>query len=183
MSSSCFIDHLALLENRALQIQLDHFKIPPQSRGRTFYAMELVGETGELINACKKFVRTSLAHRKDRQARSLIPEEAADSLVALMLVKLAAGDSRRAAPACPTTVPRNDVDWLHRCLSSLALKSAELYARESVVSSVPDFNLDDYAAIVSHLLLVASFFEFHLEQAVHDKLDRIIVKVEAGYYD
>ena len=183
MSAETFKDHLAALEARALQIQIDHFKIAPECRGRAFYAMELVGETGELINGCKKYIRTRLAHRRNHQVRSHIPEEAADTLVALMLIKLAAGDTRLAVPPYPAHVPYDNIPWLHTCLSSLAFRTASVYVRESDLSREPDFSLEDYSAIVSTLLHISVFFGFQLEQAAYDKLERIIEKVEAGYYD
>jgi NTP pyrophosphatase (non-canonical NTP hydrolase) len=183
MNTETFSEALAQLEARALQIQMEYFKIPPEKRGRMFYAMELVGEMGELINGCKKYIRTRLAHRRDRHARSEIPEEAADTLVALMLVKHAAGYNGSACPSYPPKVPKDDIPWLHTCLSALAKDVADLYAKEIDSIHVPDFDIDDYTAIVEHLLCVAAYFNFSLEQAAHDKLEQIIDKVKAGYYD
>ena len=183
MENVTFRDALAALEMRALQIQMDHFKVPPQERGRMFYAMELVGEMGELINRCKKFIRTKLSHRRDRQARSGIPEESADTLVALMLVKHAAGYTDYAEPALPAEVVKGSIPWLHGCLSALAKDVADLYIKEADFDCTPEFDIADYTAIVEHLLCVAAYFDFDLEQATHDKLELIIEKVEAGYYD
>ncbi|NLF39655.1 hypothetical protein GX586_09435 [bacterium] len=182
-----FEDALARLERRALQIQLDHFKIPPQERGRAFYAMEVVGEMGELVNDCKKFVRTRLAHRRSEQAQAKIPGEAADTLIALMLVKLAAGDERRAAPPIPRRVMRDNLGWLHARLSRLALAAGRLYAAEARSWDGPAgaaaFSLPLYTRIVGELLRVAACFEFDLANATDDKLTRIIDKVAAGHYD
>lgn len=183
MNTESFSEALAHLERRALQIQMDHFKIPPEKRGRMFYAMELVGEMGELINGCKKYIRTRLAHRRDRHARSEIPEEAADTLVALMLVKHAAGYTGCASPSFPADVPHDNISWLHACLSALAKDVADLYVKETDSVRVPEFDIADYTAIIEHLLCVAAYFNFSLEQAAHKKLEQIIDKVKAGYYD
>lgn len=183
MKTPTFRDALAALETRALQIQMDHFKVPPQKRGRMFYSMELVGEMGELINRCKKFIRTNLAHRKDQQARLGIPEEAADTLVALMLVKHAAEYTEYAEPALAAGVQKGSIPWLHSCLSTLAKDVADLYIKEANFDHTPEFDMADYTAIVEHLLCVAAFFDFDLEHATHEKLEKIIDKVEAGYYD
>lgn len=173
---------LAALERRALAIQLKHFKIPPEQRGRLFYALEMVGEMGELLNDCKKFIRTTQAHRRDHQVRARIPEEAADTLVGLMLLKLAACDTRAAAPAVPAGVPRqDDLTWLHATLSTLALRAARLYATEARLPR--RFNLRAYEEVVASLLLIAAFFRFNLVRAAQRKLTAIIGKVKAGYYD
>lgn len=173
---------LAALERRALAIQLKYFRVPPEERGRLFYALEMVGEMGELLNDCKKFIRTKCAHRRDEQLRRRIPEEAADTLVGLMLLKLAAKDTRKAAPRCPERVPpRDDVGWLHQRLSTLALQAARLYATEA--RHPRRFNLAAYEAVVTTLLEVAAFFRFSLVRATQRKLTAIIGKVKAGYYD
>ncbi len=200
MAGDTFSQSLAELEMRAFEVQMTHFKIPPEDRGRAFYAMELVGEMGELLNDCKKFIRTKLAHRRDEQVRSRIPEEAADTLVALMLVKLAARDARQAHPSVHSAVKADDLGWLHSCLSALALRASTLYAEEALkYSSVAgsemgerqagtdahsrDFNLELYESVVERLLQVATFFGFDLEEATQSKLTAIIGKVEAGHYD
>lgn len=182
VSSVEIAEALAALERRALAIQLKYFRIPPEERGRVFYALEMVGEMGELLNDCKKFIRTKCAHRRDEQLRRRIPEEAADTLVGLMLLKLAAGDRRKAAPQCPEEAPpHNDVDWLHQRLSKLALQAARLYAAEA--RRPRSFNLTAYEAVVTSLLEVAAFFRFSLVRATQRKLTAIIGKVKAGYYD
>ncbi len=172
---------LAALERRALAIQLTYFKIPPDARGRLFFALEMVGEMGELLNDCKKYIRTTQARRRDHQVRARIPEEAADTLVALMLLKLAAHDTRCAAPALPTNVPRGDVAWLHGCLSTLAVHAARVYAAEA--RRPRRFNLAAYEQVVASLQNVAAFFGFSLARATQRKLTAIIGKVQAGYYD
>jgi len=173
---------LAALERRALAIQLKHFKIPPEARGRLFFALEMAGEMGELLNDCKKFIRTTQAHRRDHQVRARIPEEAADTLVGLMLLKLAAGDSRTASPAAPAAAPpQHDLAWLHNTLSTLALRAARLYAAET--RQPRRFNLRAYEGVVSSLLHVAAFFRFNLVRATQRKLTAIIAKVHAGYYE
>ncbi len=181
-SSRAVAAALAALERRALAIQLTHFKIPPEERGRLFYALEMVGEMGELLNDCKKFIRTTQAHRRNHQVRARIPEEAADTLVGLMLLKLAARDTRSAVPALPAAVPRrDDLAWLHTTLSTLALRAARLYAAEARLPR--RFNLRAYQDVVSSLLHVAAFFRFSLVRATQRKLTAIIGKVHAGYYD
>jgi len=142
----------------------------------------MVGEMGELLNDCKKFIRTTQAHKRDHQLRARIPEEAADTLVGLMLLKLAALDSRPAAPAPPASVPQqHDLPWLHATLSTLALRAARLYAAEA--RHPRRFNLRAYEDVVSSLLLIAAFFRFSLVRATQRKLTAIIGKVHAGYYD
>ncbi|MCX7847653.1 MAG: hypothetical protein N2595_06470 [bacterium] len=137
---------------------------------------------GELLNDCKKFIRTTLAHRRDEQVRQRIPEEAADTLVGLMLLKLAAQDTRAAVPAVPRQIPRqDDLVWLHSTLSRLALQAARLYAAEARYPR--RFNLRAYEDVVSSLLHIAAFFRFSLVRATQRKLTAIIGKVQAGYYD
>ena len=184
MKIKSFKNALIKLENRTYKIQLESFKVPPESRGRKFYSMELVGEMGEVLNACKKVLRTKLEHRREKHAKVEVPEETADTLVGLMLVKLAAKDDRKAEPFIPESVPKNDVEWLHLCLSKLALQTAFLYDKEAKYPNNDNrFDLKLYEKIIESLLCVASYFHFDLEKAVNDKLTAIIKKVEAGYYD
>jgi NTP pyrophosphatase (non-canonical NTP hydrolase) len=183
MTDATFAAELQALEERALEIQLTHFGIPPEERGRAFYAMETVGEMGELVNGCKKYIRTTLAHRRDTQSKSAIPEEAADTLIALMLVKLAAGDTRRATPEESETIAAGEIEWLHGCLSRLACRTSELYVEEALQLSGEAFDLARYEAIVGALLDVAGHFGFSLNDATHEKLTQIIGKVQNGYYD
>jgi len=183
VNSDSFADQLRALEERALDIQLTHFRIPPDERGRLFYALETVGEMGELLNGCKKYIRTTLAHRRDRQSRSAIPEEAADTLIALMLVKLAAGDPRVAQPPPSGKVRPDDLTGLHDCLSRLARDTAELYVEEARGAADATFDLDRYEAIIAALLEIAAHFGFALDAATHAKLTQIITKVQNGYYD
>ena len=103
--------------------------------------------------------------------------------MALILVKHAAGYNGCARPAYPDKVPNDNIQWLHTCLSALAKDVADLYAKETDTVRVPEFDIDDYTAIIEHLLCVAAYFDFSLEQAAHDKLEQIIDKVRAGYYD
>ncbi len=187
MKIKSFKNALIKLESRAFEIQMEYFKIPPEERGRKFYSMELVGEMGEVLNGCKKFLRTKLEHRRENHAKVEIPEESADTLVGLMLVKLAAKDNRQAEPFAPESVPENDVGWLHLCLSKLAAHTSALYEEEAQMDvSGPNndsFNIKLYKEIVETLLKVAAYFKFDLEEAAHEKLTAIIEKVEAGYYD
>ncbi len=188
-----FKEALTKLEKRAFEIQMEYFKIPPEERGRRFYSMELVGEMGEVLNGCKKFLRTKLEHRRENHAKVEIPEETADTLVGLMLVKLASKDSRQAEPAFPESVPENDVAWLHLCLSKLAVQTSSLYEEEArpdvpvpssgEPGSDESFDIKLYEKIVESLLCVAAYFNFNLEEAATEKLTAIIEKVEAGYYD
>jgi len=183
-----FKNALTKLEKRAFEIQMEFFKIPPEERGRKFYSMELVGEMGEVLNACKKFLRTKLEHRRENHAKVEIPEETADTLVGLMLVKLAAKDNRPAEPFMPESVPENNVAWLHLCLSKLAAQTSALYEEEARRAEVPapyndSFDIKLYKEIVETLLKVTAYFKFDLEEAAHEKLTAIIEKVEAGYYD
>ena len=179
-----FKNALIKLENRAYEIQMEFFKVPPEERGRKFYSMELVGEMGEVLNACKKFLRTKLEHRRENHAKVEMPEETADTLVGLMLVKLAAKDKRQAEPFMPESVPQNDVEWLHLCLSKLAEQTSALYVEEAKNSKDNDsFDIKLYEEIIESLLCVAEYFNFDLEKAVNDKLTAIIKKVENGYYD
>jgi hypothetical protein len=78
---------------------------------------------------------------------------------------------------------KGSIPWLHTCLSSLAKDVADLYIKEANFTCTPVFDIADYTAIIEHLLCVAEFFEFDLERATHSKLELIIDKVEAGYYD
>ena len=178
---SSFRVPLARLEERTLEIQLEHFRMPPERRGRLFYALELAGEVGELLNGCKKFIRTRLEQRR-RQVRAGLPGEAADVLIALLLLKLAAHDRRHAEPACVGRV-RRTVPWLHGCLSELACAAAQLYAHEQRRASKAAFNIGLYRRVTGLLLAVASFFVFDLEAATQAKLSAIVTKVNAGYYD
>ncbi len=179
-----FKNSLIKLETRAYEIQMEFFKVPPEERGRKFYSMELVGEMGEVLNACKKVLRTKLEHRREKHAKVEVPEETADTLVGLMLVKLASKDTRKADPFFPESVPEKDVEWLHLCLSKLALQTASLYEEEArLTANNSNFDLELYEKIIESLLCVADYFDFDLEKAVNDKLTAIIKKVEAGYYD
>ncbi|RLD10452.1 MAG: hypothetical protein DRI44_06065 [Chlamydiae bacterium] len=183
-----FAKALEQLEKRALQIQLDHFKVPPEKRGRAFYSLELVGEMGELLNDCKKFMRTTLAHRRAEQIEKRIPEETADTLIALMLIKLAAHEEQKVFPNNPFNLDESvrTTMWLHTCLSSLALSASSLYVKEIIKTAEDEDKLLDlkmYRSVVESLLNVANFFEFNLEKATNDKLTQIISKVEKGYYD
>jgi len=179
-----FKNALIKLENRAYEIQMEFFKVPPEERGRKFYSMELVGEMGEVLNACKKVLRTKLEHRREKHAKVEVPEETADTLVGLMLVKLASKDNREAEPFFPESVPEKDVEWLHLCLSKLALQTASLYEEEAKnLNNDNRFDLELYERIIESLLCVADYFNFDLEKAVNNKLTAIIKKVEAGYYD
>ena len=188
MTSASFGQTLGRLERRALEIQIEHFKITPQERGRVFYAMEVVGEIGELVNDCKKLIRTKLAHRRAEQLQSRIPEEAADCLIALMLVKHAAQAPQAAQPALPAEPPADDLVWLHQHLSTAAVRAASLYAEEArrQAPGVPldgSFNLELYATLVEELLTIARYFRFDLAEATNNKLTQIIAKVAAGHYD
>ena len=184
-----FADALERLEERALQIQMEHFKIPPEKRGRAFYSLELVGEMGELLNDCKKFMRTKLAHRRAEQIEKRIPEETADTLIALILIKLAAHDEQKVFPNAPFNLDDSvkTTMWLHTCLSSLALSASSLYVKEILETAVDDtkksLDIGLYKSVVDSLLNVANFFEFDLEEATNNKLTRIISKVENGHYD
>ena len=184
-----FADSLEQLEKRALQIQMEHFKIPPEKRGRAFYSLELVGEMGELLNDCKKFMRTKLSHRRAEQIEKRIPEETADTLIALILIKLAAHENRKVFPKAPfkLDVSVRTTMWLHTCLSSLALSASSLYVKE-ILETAKDasdkkLDLEIYRSVVESLLNVANFFEFDLEEATNNKLTQIISKVENGHYD
>ncbi len=184
-----FADSLERLEKRALQIQLEHFKVPPEKRGRAFYSLELVGEMGELLNDCKKFMRTKLAHRRAEQIEKRIPEETADTLIALMLIKLAAHEERKVYPKKPFDLDNSvrTTMWLHSCLSSLALSASSLYVKEIIKTAESEsdkaLDLNIYKSVVESLLNVANFFEFDLEEVTNNKLIQIISKVENGYYD
>ena len=184
-----FADSLERLEKRALQIQMEYFKVPPEERGRAFYSLELVGEMGELLNDCKKFMRTKLAHRRAEQIEKRIPEETADSLIALMLIKLAAHDNHKIFPKAPFNLDESvkTTMWLHTCLSSLALSASSLYVKEIIKTAADEsdktLDLNIYKSVVDSLLNVANFFEFDLEEATNNKLTQIISKVENGYYD
>ena len=184
-----FADSLEQLEKRALQIQMEHFKIPPEKRGRAFYSLELVGEMGELLNDCKKFMRTKLAHRRAEQIEKRIPEETADTLIALILIKLAAHEGQKVFPKAPFNLDESvrTTMWLHTCLSSLALSASSLYVKEILEAanneSSEKFDLEIYRSVVESLLNVANFFEFDLEEATNNKLTQIISKVEDGHYD
>ncbi len=184
-----FADALEQLEKRALQIQMEHFKIPPEKRGRAFYSLELVGEMGELLNDCKKFMRTKLAHRRAEQIEKRIPEEAADTLIALILIKLAAHDEQKVFPKAPFNLDDSvkTTMWLHTCLSSLALSASSLYVKEILETATNEtkkkFDIGLYKSVVDSLLNVANFFEFDLEDATNNKLTQIISKVENGHYD
>ncbi len=183
MKTKSFKNTLIKLENRAFEIQMEFFKVPPEERGRKFYSMELVGEMGEVLNACKKVLRTKLEHRRKKHAKVEVPEETADTLVGLILVKLAAKDKREAEPFFPESVPKKNVEWLHLCLSKLALQTASLYEEEAINNNDNRFDLELYEKIIESLLCVADYFNFDLEKAVNNKLTAIIKKVEAGYYD
>jgi NTP pyrophosphatase (non-canonical NTP hydrolase) len=184
-----FANALEQLEKRALQIQMEHFKIPPEKRGRAFYSLELVGEMGELLNDCKKFMRTKLAHRRAEQIEKRIPEETADTLIALILIKLAAHDEQKIFPNSPINLDDSikTTMWLHTCLSSLALSASSLYVKEILETAVEDtkksLDIGLYKSVVDSLLNVANFFEFDLEDATNNKLTQIITKVENGHYD
>jgi len=184
-----FADALEQLEKRALQIQMEHFKIPPEKRGRAFYSLELVGEMGELLNDCKKFMRTKLAHRRAEQIEKRIPEETADTLIALILIKLAAHDEQKVFPNSPINLDDSvkTTMWLHTCLSSLALSASSLYVKEILETAVEDtkksLDIGLYKSVVDSLLNVANFFEFDLEEATNNKLTLIISKVKNGHYD
>jgi len=184
-----FADSLKQLETRALQIQTEHFKIPPEERGRAFYSLELVGEMGELLNDCKKFIRTKLEHRRERQAREKIPEETADTLIALMLIKLAAHNEEKVFPNAPFDLDKSSKTtvWLHTCLSSLAISASSLYVKEVLFAGASatkeDFDVNLYKSVIESLLNVANFFEFDLEEATNEKLTQIIKKVKTGHYD
>jgi NTP pyrophosphatase (non-canonical NTP hydrolase) len=169
---------LARLEARALEIQLGHFRVPPEHRGRLFYALELAGEVGELLNGCKKFIRTRLAQRRCR-AQEAVPDEAADVLISLMMLKLAACNRRETEPAHAGRM-RRTVPWLHGCLSDLASSASRLYAREQLRAA---FSIGLYRRVVGLLLAVAAYFSFDLEAATNTKLSAIVTKVQAGYYD
>jgi hypothetical protein len=183
---AAFADLLQELEARTLDVQLRHFKMPPQRRGRLFYALELVGEMGELLNSCKKFLRTNVAQRRNAHARTHIPREAADTLIGLMLLKLAAGDQRPARPRHVDANRSEPAAKLHTHLSALASACTRLYAREVGCLSgrpQPAFALPTYARAVAELRAVATCFNFDLAAATRAKLDAIIRKVAAGYYD
>jgi NTP pyrophosphatase (non-canonical NTP hydrolase) len=172
------------LEARTLEVQLTHFKIPPEQRGRLFYALELVGEMGELLNGCKKYLRTTMTDRRAAHVREHIPDEAADTFIAAMLLKLAARDTRRARPRVPVAqrIPRGTARWLHRQLSGLAGAAVALYAAE-VRDGTARVALPTYSALISGLLRIAAFFDFDLAVATETKLATIVKKVAAGYYD
>jgi len=184
-----FADALEQLEKRVLQIQMEHFKIPPEKRGRAFYSLELVGEMGELLNDCKKFMRTKLAHIRAEQIEKRIPEEAADTLIALILIKLAAHNKQKISPNSPINLDSSvkTTMWLHTCLSSLALSASSLYVKEILETAVEDtkksLDIGLYKSVMDSLLNVANFFEFDLEEATNNKLTRIISKVKDGHYD
>ena len=187
--SENFADALCLLEQRALKIQLEHFKIPPEERGRVFYALELTGETGELLNDCKKYIRTNLEHRKNEQVNLKIPEETADALISLMMLKHAAQDKREITPQHVFTnnETTKNIMWLHTCLSGLALSVSSLYVQE-VLNLSPEadnekIDINMYKSIIEILLKIAVFFNFDLEEVTNNKLTNIIKKVQAGYYD
>ncbi|GEM_PF-1524587 len=175
------------LEAHTLEIQLTHFKIPPEQRGRLFYALELVGEMGELLNGCKKYLRTTLTDRRATHVRDHIPDEAADTLIAAMLLKLAARDARVAQPRRPAArqIQQGNARWLHVQLSALAGTVVPLYRAEVRGSrGVPArFSLELYARLISVLLRIAAFFSFDLATATQTKLATIVKKVAAGYYD
>jgi len=173
---------LGRLERRALRIQLAHFGMRPEERGSLFYALELAGETGELFNGCKKFIRTRHARRRGIHARREIPEEAADALIALMLLRLASGDRGPVAPLRPAAQPPDDPAWLHHCLSRLALDVARFYDRATRRTG-PQFDRVRYRRVVEALLAVAARFGFDLESATNEKLSTIVTKVAGGYYD
>jgi len=177
---------LQALEARTLDVQLRHFKLPPQRRGRLFYALELVGEMGELLNHCKKYLRTTVPRRRAAHVRTHIPEEAADTLIGLILLKLAADDRRTARPRRTRDNQDEPTARLHTCLSALASACARLYAREARGIGGrprPAFALPTYSRAVAELCGVAAFFNFDLAAATHAKLAAIIRKVAAGYYD
>jgi hypothetical protein len=175
------------LEARTLEIQLAHFKIPPAQRGRLFYALELVGEMGELLNGCKKYLRTTLTDRRAAHVRDHIPDEAADTLIAAMLLKLAARDTRMARPRRPAArhINRGDARWLHAQLSALAGTVVPLYRAEvrGGGGAPAQFSLALYTRLIAVLLRVAAFFSFDLAAATQAKLATIVKKVAAGYYD
>jgi len=175
------------LEARTLEIQLAHFKIPPEQRGRLFYALEMVGEMGELLNGCKKYLRTTLTDRRAAHVRDHIPDEAADTLIAAMLLKLAARDPRVARPRRPAArqIQPGNARWLHAQLSALAGTVVPLYRAEVRGSHgrPARFSLALYTRLIAVLLRVAAFFSFDLAAATHTKLTTIVKKVAAGYYD
>ncbi|MCX7002996.1 MAG: hypothetical protein NTV22_06950 [bacterium] len=175
------------LEARTLDIQLTHFKMPPEQRGRLFYALELVGEMGELLNGCKKYLRTTLSDRRATHVRDHIPDEAADTLIAAMLLKLAAHDTRVARPRRPAAqhIQRGNARWLHAQLSALAGAVVPLYRAEvrGIRGAPARFSLEQYARVIAVLLRIAAFFSFDLAAATQTKLATIVKKVAAGYYD
>lgn len=180
-----FSEELATLEQRTLDVQLEHFKIPPEERGRVFYALELMGETGELLNDCKKYIRTNVSHRRDSQSQSRIPEEAADTLVALFLYKLATGDRTQLEPQEVTFAPMSTAQ-LHECLSEIATDAAAFYhteAQGNISGTTSPFDHARALAIIQSIQKIAFQFNFDISAVVHSKLTAIISKVQQGYYD
>lgn len=180
-----FSQELHTLEQHVLRVQLDHFRVPPEKRGRVFYALELMGEVGELLNDCKKFIRTNNVDRRMQQTESHIPEETADTLIALFLYKLSTGDNTRFSAAQRPTQSPGSVSELHLLLSSIATHAAAIYAEESALqarTTVPPFAATYSLSIISALYALAAYFSFDMTQIVHNKLEAIITKVHQGYY-
>ena len=162
------------LYEKAARIQKECFPYSPEERGALFYALEVCGEVGELLNVCKKIIRTKDPGKLDALLKNALPEEAADCAIALtMLAQSLGGEPGR--PALDGPLPED----LHPLLIALSRKASSLYAAawENALSS------EDIALTLDLLFKLSQKFTCDLAAAVSAKLDKIAHRALEKHYD
>ena len=163
------------LYEKAARIQQECFPYSSRDKGALFYALEVCGEIGELLNVCKKIIRTKDRGKAETLRKSVFPEEAADCAIAMTML----AQSREIRPkttGCSLPFQGGDI---HPLLIDLANRAAGLYA----AAFNDSLAAEDISSALSPLLALSQEMRCDLPGAVNDKLDKIAVRALEKHYD
>lgn len=163
------------LFDKAARVQKECFPYSPEEKGSLFYALEVCGEVGELLNVCKKIIRTRDPEKEDRLKINAFPEEAADCVIAFTML----AQSRGLEPCRPCDPPVWEKEAVHPLLIRLAKKAAGLYASawDETVKN------EDISSAIDIIITLSLEMDCDLKGAVNEKLDKIAVRALEKHYD
>jgi NTP pyrophosphatase (non-canonical NTP hydrolase) len=163
------------LYEKAARIQKECFPYSPEEKGALFYALEVCGEVGELLNVCKKIIRTSDREKASSLRLKAFPEEAADCAIALSMLSQAEGLMPRETEYA---FPVEDGGF-HPLLIALAESASGLYAAawKNAVTA------EGISSALSVLYALSRVMNCDLAGAVNEKLDKIAVRALEKHYD
>ena len=170
-----FWEAYGLLYRKAASVQKDYFSYSPAEKGPLFYALELCGETGELLNVCKKIIRTKDSDKYSRLVNKEFPEEAADCAIALTMLAQSIGDE----PIQPSSDEFPSVSDLHPLLILLSKRTSALYAA-AWENNIPS---KDISLTLDLLFKISQIFTCDLVTAVTEKLNKIALRALEKHYD